>query len=63
MKTDRSREISAKGSVLDANRLDGIALDKMDGITLIIWNIAPAMPCSFIEKIPIVTNPICATDE
>jgi len=33
VKTDRSREISAKGSVLDANRLDGIGLDKMDGIT------------------------------
>ena len=30
---------------------------------LIIWKIAPSIPCWFNAKIPIVTYPIWATDE
>ena len=30
---------------------------------LIIWKIAPSMPCWLNAKIPMVTKPICATEE
>ena len=33
MKTDRSGKIATEGSVLDASRLDSVALNEMDGIT------------------------------
>ena len=28
-----------------------------------IWKIAPSIPCRFSAKIPMVTKPMCATDE
>ena len=28
-----------------------------------IWKIAPSIPCRFKAKIPMVTKPMCATDE